>query len=166
MRKALLTCGIAASLLYAGMNVFIPMQWNEYSSVAQAISELSAIGAPTRPLWVVLGILYALLIAGFGAGIWGSAHGSRRLRVSGGVLIANGVLCLFWPPMHPRGTVFTLTDVLHIGWTVVTVALMMIAMRFAAGLATPWMGLWERLSVAASLSWVVVLAVTTKGWPR
>ena len=197
MRRALLTCGIAASLLYAGMNVFIPMQWNEYSSVAQAISELSAIGAPTRPLWVVLGILYALLIAGFGVGIWGSAHGSRRLRVAGGVLIANGVLCLFWPPMHPRGTVFTLTDALHIGWTVVTVALMMIAMGFAAGafgrrfrvfsiaaivlsigfgaltalnaprvaagLATPWMGLWERLSVAASLSWVVVLAVTMLG---
>jgi hypothetical protein len=40
------------------------------------------------------------------------------------------------------------------------------APRVAAGLATPWMGLWERLSVAASLSWVVVLAVTTKGWPR
>src|ERR1044071_9579569 len=84
MRRALLTCGIAASLLYAGMNVFIPMQWNGYSSGAQAISELSAIGAPTRPLWVVLGILYALLIAGFGVGIWGSAQGSRRLRVAGG----------------------------------------------------------------------------------
>src|ERR1051326_5301535 len=197
MRRALLTCGIAASLLYAGMNVFIPMQWNEYSSVAQAISELSAIGAPTRPLWVVLGILYALLIAGFGVGIWGSAHGSRRLRVAGGGLLANRGLCLFLPPLHPRGTVFTLTDALHIGWTVVTVALMMIAMGFAAGafgrrfrvfsiaaivlsigfgaltalnaprvaagLGTPWMGLWERLSVAGSLSWVVVLAVAMLG---
>src|ERR1044072_6146366 len=133
MKKALLTCGIAAPLLYAGMNVFIPMQWKEYSSLAQAISELSAIGAPTRPLWVVLGILYALLIAGFGVGIWGSAQGIRRLRVAGGALIAYGVLCPFWPPMHPRGTVFTLTDSLHIGWTGVTIVLMMIAIGFAAG---------------------------------
>src|ERR1041384_8826203 len=115
MRKALLTCGIAASLLYAGMNVFIPMQWNEYSSVAQAISELSAIGAPTRPLWVVLGILYALLIAGFGAGIWGSAHGSRRLRVAGGGPIAKGVPWLFWAPLHPPGRVVSLNAVLHLG---------------------------------------------------
>src|ERR1051326_6092349 len=103
MRRALLTCGIAASLLYAGMNVFIPMQWNEYSSVAQAISELSAIGAPPRPLWVVLRILYALLIAGFGVGIWGSAHGSRRLRVAGGGPIGTGGVCLFLAPSPRTG---------------------------------------------------------------
>src|ERR1044072_880100 len=98
MKKALLTCGIAAPLLYAGMNVFIPMQWKEYSSLAQATSELSAIGAPTRPLWVVLGILSALLIAGFGVGIWGSAQGSRRLRVAGGGRTDASEL---WPPRAP-----------------------------------------------------------------
>jgi CubicO group peptidase (beta-lactamase class C family) len=194
MKKILLAAGIAAPLLYAAMNLVIPWQWKEYHAAAQAISELSAIGAPTRPLWVVFGTLYALLIAGFGIGIWQSAQGNRRLRVAGAALLANGLLCLFWPPMHPRGTVFTLTDTLHIGWTGVTIALMLIAMGFAAGafgrrfriytiasmvlsigfgtltgldaprvaagLPTPWMGVWERISAAASLLWVLGFAVT------
>ena len=42
------------------MTVFIAMQWEGYSSVSQTVSELSAIGAPTRPLWVVLGRAYTL----------------------------------------------------------------------------------------------------------
>jgi hypothetical protein len=49
-RKALLVCGILSSLLYVVMNVFVPMQWQGYSSASQTVSELSAIGAPTRPL--------------------------------------------------------------------------------------------------------------------
>ena len=47
-RKSLLACGLAASLLYVAMNVFVPMQWDAYSSFSQTISELSAIDAPTR----------------------------------------------------------------------------------------------------------------------
>ena len=43
-----LICGIASSLLYVAMNVFVPMQWEGYSSASQTVSELSAIGAPTR----------------------------------------------------------------------------------------------------------------------
>jgi len=51
-----LTCGIVASLLYVAMNVFVPLQWRGYSFASQVISELSAIDAPTRSLWVPLGI--------------------------------------------------------------------------------------------------------------
>ena len=54
--KMLLVCGILSSLLYVAMNVIVPMQWPGYSSASRVISELSAIGAPTRSLWVVLGI--------------------------------------------------------------------------------------------------------------
>ena len=52
LRKASLICGILSSLLYAGMTVFIAMQWEGYSSASQTVSELSAIGAPTRSLWL------------------------------------------------------------------------------------------------------------------
>ena len=45
------------------MNVFVAMQWENYSSVSQTVSELSAIDAPTRPLWVPLGIVYTLLVS-------------------------------------------------------------------------------------------------------
>jgi hypothetical protein len=47
--------GIVSSLLYVAMNVFVAMQWEGYSSASQTISELSAIDAPTRSLWVLPG---------------------------------------------------------------------------------------------------------------
>ena len=68
LRKTLLVCGILSALLYAAMLVFVPMRWPAYSSAAQTVSELSAIGAPTRSLWASLGVVWALLYAAFG---WG-----------------------------------------------------------------------------------------------
>ena len=61
LKKILLTCGMLASLLYIGMNIYVPMLYEGYNTASQAVSELSAIGAPDRPLWVVPGIIYTLL---------------------------------------------------------------------------------------------------------
>lgn len=136
LRKALLICGILASVLYVAMNVFVPMQWEGYSIASQTISELSAIDAPTRSLWVPLGRVYAVLVAAFGLGVWLSARGNRPLRVVGGMLIASGIIGLFWPPMHQREVLAagggTLTDTMHIVWTMVTVLLTLLAMGFGA----------------------------------
>ena len=131
-RKVLLACGIAAPLLYVAMLIFVPLGWPGYSSAAQTVSELSAIGAPTRLLWMALGALYTMLLAAFGWGILLSARGSRALRVVGGLMVACGVLGLFWPPMHLRGTEFTLTDTLHIVWMAVSGLLTLVAMGIAA----------------------------------
>lgn len=87
----------------------------------------------------------------------------------------------------------SLTDTLHIVFTMVTVPLMLLVMGFGAAafgkqfrlytivtillviffgiltglqsaqmeanLPTPWMGVWERISIAAYMVWVVVFAV-------
>lgn len=132
VRRALLVCGILSSMLYVFMNVFVPMQWDGYSSASQTVSELSAIDAPTRALWMRLGIPYTLLMAAFGWGVWRSAGGNRPLRVTGGLMIAYGLIGLAWPPMHLRGTEFTLTDTMHIGFAMVTVLLMLLSMGFGA----------------------------------
>jgi hypothetical protein len=50
------------------------MQFEGYSSVSRTISELSAIGAPSRPLWLVLGPAYEMLVIAFGLGVWLSAE--------------------------------------------------------------------------------------------
>ena len=125
-RKSLLACGLAASLLYIAMNVFVPTQWDAYSSFSQTISELSAIDAPTRPLWVPLGIAYTLLVAAFGVGVWTSAYRNRPLRVVGGLFVASGLIGLGWLPMHQRAVLAaggaTLADTMHIVWSAVTVA--------------------------------------------
>ncbi len=128
----LLVCGIVSSLLYAAMLAVVPLRWDGYSSAAQTVSELSAIGAPTRSLWVPLGILWTLLYALFGWGVWQAAGRSRSLRIAGAVIIAHGVFGIFWPPMHLRGTPPSLTDTLHIVWSMVTVLLMALAIGFAA----------------------------------
>ena len=194
----LLACGIASALLYAGMLVFIPMRWEGYSSAAHTVSELSAIGAPTRSLWVPLGLIWSLLFASFGWGVWRAARGNSPLRVVGALTIAYALVGLFWPPMHPREVLAagggTLTDTLHIVWTALTGLLLTTAMAFGAAafgrgfrvysivsiafllggalltsldapriqanLPTPFVGLWERVNIAAMLLWVAVLAVT------
>src|SRR4051812_30019204 len=104
LRKALLYCGIISSVLYVAMNIFVPLQWPAYNSATQTVSELSAIGAVTRPLWVWLGIPYTLLTAAFGLGLLRSSQGNNSLRVSGIFLIAYGITGLGWPlaPMHLR----------------------------------------------------------------
>src|SRR5688572_25808346 len=136
VRRVLLACGVLSSLLYVAMNIYFPMQWDGYSSFSQTVSELSAVGAPTRPLWIVLGSVYALLLAAFGYGVWQAAPGNRPLRVVGGLLIANGIFSLAWPPMHQREVLAagggTLTDTMHIVWAIVTVLLMVLAIGFGA----------------------------------
>ncbi|MGB9179067.1 MAG: DUF998 domain-containing protein [Pyrinomonadaceae bacterium] len=194
VRKVLLICGILSSLLYVAMNVFVPIGWEGYSFASQTVSELSAIGAPTRQLWLLLVIPYTLLVAAFGWGVWLAAGRNRALRVVGGLMIAHAIIGLFWPPMHLRGAEFTLTDTLHIVFSIVTVLIFMLEIvagaaafgkrfrfysigtmlilivfgvltgldgpRIAANLPTPWVGIWERISIGAFMLWVVVLALT------
>jgi hypothetical protein len=87
MLDLLLAAGIISSLLYLAMNPLVPTQWPDYSSTSRVVSELSAIGAPTRPLWVMLGMVYTLLVVAFGRGVWMASPDNRRLRVAG-ILIA------------------------------------------------------------------------------
>ena len=191
--KLLLTCGILSPLLFVAMNAFVPTLFEGYSLTSQTVSELSAIGSPTRPLWFRLGTIYGLLFAAFGWGVWKSAGPSRPMRVAGALMVADGVISLFWPPMHLRGAEVTLTDTLHIVWTAVTGLLMMLAVGFAAAalgkrfrlysiatlviffvfgaltgmdgprvaanLPTPWVGVWERIIIAAQMLWIAVLAI-------
>jgi hypothetical protein len=131
-----LICGTLSSLLYAAMLVVVPMQDAGYSSLSQTVSELSAIDAPTRSLWISLGLVWGMLYAAFGWGVWKAAGENRRLRVAGGLIAAAAVFGLFWPPMHQREVLAagggTLTDTLHIAWTAVNGVLTLLAMGFAA----------------------------------
>jgi hypothetical protein len=135
VRRILLVCGILSSGLYVAMNILGAMRFAGYSSVSQSVSELSALAAPSRPLWVALGIPYDLLIIAFGLGVWATADGKRALRVLGSLLAVYGALGLPWmlfAPMHLRGETPTLTDTMHIVFAMVTVLLMMVAIGFGA----------------------------------
>ena len=137
-QKILLVCGIMSSVLYIVMNIAAAMLYEGYDSVSQTVSELSAIDAPTRPLWVALGVVYTLLVAAFGSGIRESAGNNRPMRIAGGLLIIYGLIGLGWPlaPMHQRDVLAagggTLTDTMHIVFSAVTVLLMLTAVGFGA----------------------------------
>ena len=72
-QKVLLVCGILSSLLYGAMITLI--RYEGYHPTSQVPSELTAIGAPTRALWMVLGPAYDVLVVAFGV-----ASGFRRVR--------------------------------------------------------------------------------------
>ncbi len=137
-RKLLLYCGILSSVLYIAMNIFIPMWYEGYSSVSQTVSELSAIDAPTRMLWVIPGFLYTLLVAAFGWGVWQSADKNRPLRITGILLFLYGAVGIGWAfaPMHQREVLAagggTISDTLHIVYSMFSVAMMIGAIGFGA----------------------------------
>ncbi len=137
-RKVLLFCGIVSSLLYIAMNIFVPMLFTGYDSASQTVSELSAIGAPTRTLWVALGTMYTLLIIAFGWGAWQSAARNKNLRITGFLIFVYGIVSIAWPfaPMHQREALAaggeTLSDAMHLVLAAVTVLFMSTAMGFGA----------------------------------
>ena len=196
-RKHLLYCGIAASLFYIAMNIFFPFLDKRYNWITQTVSELSAVDAPTRPLWFPLGIVYTLLIAAFGWGVFRSAVGNRYLCIVGILLIINGLIGLTWSPMHQREVLAagggTFTDIWHLVMASVTVLLMFLSIGFSAAafgkgfrfysiitilvfivfgvltfveapnvdknLPTPYIGLWERINIAAFMAWLLVFSI-------
>jgi len=91
LRKLLLFCGILSSLLYVAADTLAGTLWEGYSFTNQAVSELSAIGAPTRPLVVPLYLAYDVLTIAFGLGVWGYSR-KRTLRFIGGLLVGIGAV--------------------------------------------------------------------------
>jgi hypothetical protein len=122
VRKALLSCGIVSTLVYVAFNELAATRWDGYSRMSQAISELSSIGAPSRPVLIPwLAIVYTPLVIAFGVGVWRSAHGDRALQVIGALMIAYGISGPLWLPFPMTlrseivaGATMPLADVMHI----------------------------------------------------
>lgn len=151
IRKLLLVCGILAALIYVGSDILAAMRWEGYSYTAQSVSELRAIGAPTRSFLMPILGLYAVLEIAFGLGVRGAAGRKRALGIAGVLLIVLGVLDLtaYFFPMHLRGTQGTLTDTLHIILTVVTVLLILLIIGFGATANGKWFRLYSYATILA-----------------
>jgi hypothetical protein len=172
------------------------MLYQGYSYTAQQVSELSAIGAPTRPVWIGMTSVWTALAIAFATGVWLAAGPKRSLRVTAVLLGAFAVVGLLWvlsAPMHRRGTAGLAGDISHLVFAGVQILVMVLFLVFgsgaggtrfrtysiativatlvfgalvgtqaaaiAAGQATPWWGLIERVGVYAPVLWVLVFAV-------
>src|SRR3712207_69589 len=115
-RKLLLGCGIVSSVLYVAADVIATRRYAGYSYADYTISELLAVGAPTRPLMVALvGIPYNLLVAALAVGIWTSPGRTRAARLTAALLAgyaAAGMVGGVVFPTVPRGTEATLRSAL------------------------------------------------------
>jgi Protein of unknown function (DUF998) len=168
--KVLLICGIASSMLYLGMDIVAGLLTEGYSFTSQVVSELSAIGAPTRPMWVALGFVYDMLLIAFGVGVGviaaGGAASQRRrraLRLIAGLLIAIAVVGLMPFPMHMRGDEKTFTDNMHIviyGLTVPPLFMLSIGLGAVAYKGKRWFRLY---SIGTLVTFLVVGVLTGLG---
>jgi hypothetical membrane protein len=137
IRKILLSCGAISSLLYLiAIDVIVPLRYAGYHDFSsQMVSELMAVGAPTRNLLIWLFTPYNLLVFAFAAGVGASAQGRRSVRVTAAALVGYGLTStagLFLFPMDVRGTVGSQRDALHIAATFVMSIFIVAAMAFGA----------------------------------
>lgn len=198
-RRLALLCGAASAPLYFGMDVLTSLVYDGYSYTDQVISELSAVGAPTRSLWLALSPAYNLLLFAFGLGIWASAGEKRALRVIAVCALGVALTGIVWPfaPMHEREVLAagggTFSDTLHlilggvdtllfvvsiaVGatafgrrfrlYSIATIVAVLLfgtlnaleAPKIADNEPTPWIGVFERISVEGSMLWYTVLAI-------
>ncbi|UCE32582.1 MAG: DUF998 domain-containing protein [Burkholderiales bacterium] len=154
MRRVLLLCGVLSPLLYAVADALAGLRWEGYSFRDQTISELGAIGAPSRPLFAAMLVVVYLLFTAFGVGIWQSARGRRRLRAAAGLLIALGILALTagqFAAMQLRGTEQGLSGALHLVEGAAAMVLLLAAMGFAATALGPRFAVYTAATVAVML---------------
>jgi hypothetical protein len=153
VRKVLLICGILSSLLCIGTDIFAAMSWVGYSYTDQAVSELTAVGASTRPFVIPLLIVVQILGIAFGTGVWRTAGNKRTLRITGILLVLFGVIGLisFFFPMNPRGAERSLTDTMHLAFGGVAVLLMVMFIGFGAAAFGRWFRLYSGLTIVLIL---------------
>jgi len=101
----------------------------------QMVSELMAVGAPTRQLLVWLFVPYNILVFAFAAGVWTSGNSTRARRYTATALAVYGMISLtglLLTPMDLRGTVDSQRDTLHILATIAMSAVIVIVMACGA----------------------------------
>ena len=201
LTQVLLACGVLYAALYVILNDVVAASLYEgYDPLSQAVSELSATGSPARAFLTAVFPVWPVLMIGFGIGVGRASGGRRALRVTGVLLVVQGIVALLWLafPMTSRadmtsGAPAAANDVGHLVMTAVTIVLILSeigisalafgwrfrlyaiasavtvvvfgaltaaqASKLPSGGPTPWMGLFERISIAPWLLWMAVLHV-------
>ena len=119
----------------------------------QTVSELSAVGASTKPLWVAMSLLFNPLLIAFGCGVLKISGSKRSLRITGILLSIWGFLGFVWLlfPMHMRGAIGSATDTMHLVMAAITVPLMMLFIGFGSGAGGKWFRIYSILTIAAMM---------------
>jgi len=119
-RRILLLAGAGATAVYVVSVILGGIIRPGFSHLSQAVSELIEIGAPNKNILNPLFLLYNLLTAGFGIGLYfygSNGTDSRRIIVAASVVLVAeavfGFVTVFFPQDVP-GTPITPTGTVHI----------------------------------------------------
>lgn len=167
LRRVLLEFGILIPPLYVAINLLGAAQWENYSFASQAVSELSAIGAPSRSLLLWLGAVYDLFVLAFALGVWRSAGSKRSLRFTAAFLFGTVIVdTLFrFAPMHMRGTPPTLTDTMHIVLSGAISLCILLAVTSSAAAFGRWFRVYAIASILVMLISGTWTALEARGVP-
>lgn len=156
MLRFLLVCGILSSLVYVGTDILAGMLWEGYSFVSQSVSELSAVGAPTRTLVVPLYLAYDVLLIAFALGVWVLAGRNRAQRVTALMVIGNAVIALvvvIFFPIHLGEAMSTFPNTMNVILMGVSVLCYLLAMGFGAAAYKNWFRFY---SIGTLLTYLVL----------
>lgn len=136
----LLICGLFASLLYMGSDIAAATRWEGYRITAQSVSELRAIGSPTRAFLMPILSIYSVLEILFGFGIWRVAGKKRTLQVTSILLVTLGILDSMSPlfALNINEAIGSITNIIHIIVTALTVLLILLIIGFGASSGKKW----------------------------
>jgi hypothetical membrane protein len=151
--KTLLICGILIPIIYIGTDTLSAILYPGYIYSDQAISELSAIGAPTAWLWKALAFIYNPLLLALGIGVRSSAKDNKLLKASGTLMVVSffvGLLWLFFP-MNMRGNIGSTSDTGHLVLSTVVPILLIAIVALGAGAGGKKFRLYSYLTVLAML---------------
>jgi hypothetical protein len=163
----LLMCGILSFVWYLIINIIVPLQYDGYSIMSQTVSELSAIDTPTRDLWTFLCVFYTLLLIAFGCGIALIPNVNTKLMLAAMIIIFDAIFGFFWPPMHKRQVIAagegTVTDTLHIVWTIIHIVLMLIVIVLVAAALGKGFRIYSIITVLTFLVFGILTSMESQG---
>ena len=159
LQDNLLICGILAAFAYVVTDVLGALRYPGYNFTSQGVSELMAVGAPTKDLVNSIFVVYGALAVAFAVGVLRESSGQAKLRVTGLLLLAYalaGLLGSFFPA-YPRGSGGFNDSLPHIILTAVLVVLMLGALGFGAYT----LGMRFRIYSLTTLGLIVALGVAS-----
>ncbi|MGE5606988.1 MAG: DUF998 domain-containing protein [Bacteroidota bacterium] len=135
LKKVLLFCGVLSSVFYVATDILVSLQYQGYSIIDQNYSELLATGAPTRPIMLLISVIYNLLVGAFAVGIWSLESPKRIARITGIMIAVYAILSMVTPlffQMDMRGAEMTPRGSLHPLMTVVMSLFIVLSIGFGA----------------------------------
>lgn len=122
----LLISGMLSSVLYIATDIITGLIYPGYSFFEHTVSELSAIGTPTRPYWIAMTFVVNPLLLLFGLSVFKISQKNRALRATSFLLMIWGFLGFFWLlfPMHQRGQIGSDSDTMHLVMAAISVIIL------------------------------------------